>query len=125
MNKAARNGIKRLLIGQLVLTGFMTLVFAGAQGVQSAYSAVLGGVVCILPNLYFALKLFRYDGAQAAGNIIKAFYKGEAAKLLITIALFALIFKFIPIEALAFFVTFIVVQFLFWIAPWLFVNKGN
>ena len=83
-------------------------------------SAILGGLVSIVPTAYFARKLFRYQGAHAARQIINSFYKGEALKIALTIILFALVFKFFNIIPLVFFAVYIMAQMVFWFAPLIF-----
>lgn len=58
----------------------------------TAYSVLLGGLISIAPNGYFARQAFRYRGAQAAGYIARGFYQGEAGKFVLTATAFAVIF---------------------------------
>lgn len=84
----------------------------------AAYSALLGGVVCFLPNLYFAWESFRHQGAQAAKQIVRSFYKAEAVKFGLTAVLFALVFILVrPLNPISFFLTYAVVQVVHWLAP--------
>lgn len=84
----------------------------------AAYSALLGGLVCAMPNLYFAWKAFSYQGAQAAREIVRSFYKAEAVKFGLTAVLFALVFALVrPLNPISFFLTYAVVQAMHWLAP--------
>ena len=120
MNNVAKRGTKRLFLLQLAVTSVMSLVFS--SGWVSVYSAWLGGAVCILPMLYFSRKLFKHRGARQANKIVKSFYVGEAIKIALSVALFALVFLTVVIDPVAFFTTFIVVQCMHWFAPWLFAK---
>jgi ATP synthase protein I len=60
-----------------------------------ACSMLTGGVIQIVPQAYFARLAFRYRGAKQAPEILRAIYKGETGKLLLTVVLFALAFNFI------------------------------
>lgn len=120
MNRIARKGLIRLFGFQLLVTVVLSVACGVMAGIKGAYSAGLGGLICIVPNIYFAMKLFKHQGARSAKRIVQSFYKGEALKLLITIVLFAVVFVNIPLSAPSFFISFIVVQWLFWFAPWLF-----
>ena len=117
--------IKSLLVMQLVMTTAIALVLFLCNGNRSAISAVLGGIVAILPSALFARKLFQYQGARAARKIVRSFYFGEALKLLLSMALFTLVFVFYEVKPLAFFVTYIVVVISIWFAPLFFANKHN
>lgn len=79
-----------------------------------AFSFFWGGLICILPNLYFAHKLFSKTGAQAARQIIASFYISEVVKFIITVLLFIVAFKYLHINKLALFIGYIVAQFAFW-----------
>lgn len=122
-NKQGIQGAYRLLAYQLVVTILLAMVAIVISGKRDAGSVVLGGLVCIVPNAYFAKKLFQHQGARAAKQIVKNFYKGEAMKLFLTVALFALVFKFFSINPLLFFVAYMVVQLIFWFAPLIVNNK--
>lgn len=92
-------------------------------GKKEAASALLGGVVVILPSGLFAGKLFQHQGAQLARQIVKSFYLGEALKILSSVALFTLVFRLFKISPLAFFFTYIVVLMNHWFAPLIFANE--
>ncbi|MBI2786630.1 MAG: ATP synthase subunit I [Legionella longbeachae] len=106
-----------------------TLVFATLcaliYGTNAAISALLGGMVCIVPNAYFAYKLFKYQGARSAKKIVNSFYKGEALKIIISILLFTAVFISFRITPLAFFVSYIMILMTHWFAPLIIVNKQN
>jgi len=122
MNEGIKSGIKRLFAVQLWLTLIMCGLFAVFQGGPAAYSAAIAGLVCILPNVYFAIKFFKFQGARAAKKIVNAFYKGEAMKLVLTFVLFALAFAALDAVPLPFFLTYIMVQLVAWVAPWIITN---
>lgn len=60
-----------------------------------AYSALLGGLISALPNSFFAMQAFRYQGARNADRVVKSFMRGELGKIIITLMLFALSFALI------------------------------
>ena len=77
-------------------------------GGVAAYSILLGGFISIVPNGYFAWKVFRFRGAQSTALIVKSFYAGETGKLIMTGVFFALVFAGIkPLNELAVIVSFI------------------
>ena len=106
-----------LLAFQLGISVLIALIAIVVDGAMASLSALLGGLVCVVPNVYFVRQLFKYKGARAAKQIVNGFYKGEALKLLLTIALFLLVFKLIKINPLVFFVAFIAAQMVFWFVP--------
>ena len=81
-------------------------------GVDTALSALIGGLIYILPNAYFVRFAFRESGRQTAGNILRWFYVGEAGKLVLAGVLFALSFALVKsLHAVVLFTVFIVMIF--------------
>ncbi|GGC94379.1 F0F1 ATP synthase subunit I [Halopseudomonas salina] len=80
------------------------------QGYVAGYSGLLGGLVALLPNAYFAYRVYRYSGARSARVIVKEFYSGEAGKLILTAALFVLVWVGVePLEPTAVFAGYLAV----------------
>lgn len=83
------------------------VMFLLIDGVAS-YSILLGGLISIVPNGYFAWKVFRFRGARNTPLIVKSFYAGETGKLIMTGVFFALVFAGIkPLNEFAVIVSFI------------------
>lgn len=98
----------------LGLTALAMLPF----GVVVFYSAVLGALLVVLPQAYFAWRVFRFRGAQFSQSVLKSFYVGEMVKLLMTSAGFAIVFAGVhPLNAGVFMGMFLAGQLLFWFAP--------
>ena len=107
-------------VGITLVCGLIAILFISTK---AGLSALLGGLVSAVPNAFFARKLFKHQGAQAAKQIVNSFYKGEALKIMLSIALFVLVFKYFNIVPLVFFIVYIIVQAVFWFAHMIFVNK--
>ncbi len=116
-------GAQRLLLIQLGVAVLISVIALIVGDVKAALSAVAGGLVCAIPNAYFVSKLFKHNGARAARQIVNGFYKGEALKLILSVALFALVFKYLNVNPLVFFVAYIAAQMVFWFAPLIIVNR--
>lgn len=101
---------------QCVFVTFSVLLSAFSWGHDVAIALLLGGVANVVPNAYFCWKMSRQTGAQNAKAILKNFYRGEVSKLLLTAAIFGLIFRFIPVTILPVFVGFIIAQSAFWVS---------
>lgn len=115
----------RLWLVQISTTLALAMFCALLFGVQAASSALLGGVVCIVPNAFFARKLFKYQGARSAKQIVNSFYKGEALKIILSMMLFTAVFLWVKITPLAFFASYIIILMTHWFAPLIIVNKQN
>jgi ATP synthase protein I len=75
----------------------------------AAYSSLLGGTACLLPNLLFARFAFRYSAAESVGLAVRWFYIGEVIKIIVTILIFALSLLWIKnLNFAAMFITYIV-----------------
>jgi ATP synthase protein I len=107
-----------VLLTQLVVLLLAAVVLWQWRGAVSGYSGLCGGLIAWLPNLYFAYKAFRFSGARAAQAIVRSFYAGEAGKLILTAALFTLTFAGVkPLDALAVFGVFFLIQLVNWFSP--------
>jgi ATP synthase protein I len=103
---------------------FVALIFPAivlfAVGKEAALAALIGGWIAVLANLYFAVQAFRFSGARASREMVRAFYRGEAGKFVIVMLLFIAAFKLLPgvRESAAYlFSAFFVVYGIAWLAP--------
>ncbi|MCQ4348895.1 F0F1 ATP synthase subunit I [Pseudomonas stutzeri] len=87
-----RHAVFPLLLAQLVAALGAAVVMWLWKDPLAGYSTLLGGMIAFLPNLYFAYKAFRYFGARSVSAIVQSFWAGEMGKLILTAALFALVF---------------------------------
>jgi len=98
--------VYKITIVQLLILLAASLLLS-ALDLVVAYSLVLGGLVAVMPQAYFAVRVFRHRGAKSANAIAKSSYRGEIGKYVLSTAGFALIFALIePVNALAVFVGF-------------------
>jgi ATP synthase protein I len=106
--------VAKILGYQVLIIAVVSLGF-GVVGWQKAFSATIGGFAALIPNLYFA---FRVAGSveQDARKILRSFYVGESVKLLLTVALFMLIFQIPNIEILPLMAAYVAALSVFWFA---------
>lgn len=124
-NRQGLQGAQRLIACQVVITILLATIAILLSGTLAMVSVLLGGLVSIVPNAYFARKMFQYQGAREAKQIVSSFYKGEAMKIVLSIALFAIVFKYFKIVPWMFFAVYITVQMVIWFAPLIFNNNRN
>jgi hypothetical protein len=55
-----------VLLAQFVILLLAALALWQWQGVVAGYSGLCGGLIALLPNVYFAHRAFRFSGARAA-----------------------------------------------------------
>ena len=103
--------VYKVIVAQLLAAIFLSAAGFLVLGWISTYSLLLGGLISALPNAYFAHKAFRYRGARSAQKIVRELYTGEAIKLLLTGAGFALSFAIVePLNTAALFSGFVLVH---------------
>ena len=101
----------RVIVLQAAMAVLIGVLVGVMKGWVAAYSAWLGGLTALLPNMYFTYKAFQYFGARSIGAIVQSFWAGEMGKLILTAVLFAVLFLGVkPLNVLAVFVGYILVQ---------------
>lgn len=114
MTAGGTSTVAKILGYQLLIILVISLGFAIGEW-QKALSPALGGLAAFIPNLYFALRIAG-SGEQEARKILRSFYTGETVKLLLTAALFMLIFQIPNIEILPLLTGYIAALSVFWFA---------
>ena len=77
----------------------------------------VGGLICVLPNAFLALRMFANGPDADPRSIVRAAYFGEVGKLALTALLFAAAFVAIkPLSAGYLFAGYILAQSVFWVA---------
>jgi ATP synthase protein I len=96
---------------QFLVGAVLAAVLWGVFGNVAGYSAMMGSLICVIPNAFLALRLVvprRDPGAQA---LINAAWIGEIGKLALTVLFFTLVFTLVrPLSAAALFAGFIATQ---------------
>ena len=113
VNSTASSGnpILVILLAQLGLSVALAALFWGIGGFVSGYSALLGGMTCLIPNAFLALRLVVPRRDPGAGSLIRAAYIGELGKLALTVLMFSLVFTLVrPLAAGALFAGFVGAQ---------------
>src|SRR5262249_39249912 len=113
----------RIIYWQLILIMGLALVLFLLQGIQSGFSALLGGMAYWLPTLLFVWRVFAKTTAKAAKQFLLLFVAGEGVKLLLSAILFVLIVKYLPIHVLSVLIGFVGAVVSFWIASMLLLTK--
>jgi ATP synthase protein I len=107
--------VSKIISYQILIIILLTAGFTLMGGKSYALSAALGGAAAFIPNLYFALRVYKSAG-QEARKIVKSFYAGESGKLLLTGALFVMIFQLPNIQILPLLAVYIAALSVFWFA---------
>ncbi len=103
--------IAKILLGQLGLSVVLAVLFWGIGGRVYGYSALLGGLTCVIPNAFLALRLVVPRRDPGASDLVRAAYIGEIGKLALTVLMFSLVFTLVrPLAAMPLFTGFIAAQ---------------
>ena len=103
---------------QCVAAVILTVTFYLMSGKNAALSSLLGTLVFIAPQQYFAFKAFRYMGASRVTKTVQNFYSAESSKQLLVAAGFALVFSFYKeADVLALMTSFIVLVIVNGVSP--------
>jgi len=114
--KQSYSPIHQIILVQLIAT-FIVSASSLLLGWVAAYSALLGGLICVLPNAYLAFRFTRTAGLSRQQKIGR-WIQGETGKIVQSGIMFALVFIWIkPLNPLLLFLTFIGVQLMHWLVP--------
>jgi ATP synthase protein I len=103
MNTIAKPPLLRMTGIQLLILMAVALVCL-PFGRYQALSFLAGGLIHIAGGTYFAMLSFRHRGATRMANAIQLMYRGEMGKIVLTGALFVLVFVTVePLEVVALF----------------------
>ena len=105
------NIIVTVLTGQMAVGAALAALLWWMVGGVAGYSALLGGLISLLPNAFLAARIGtarREDGARA---LLRAAYMGELGKLGLTVLMFSIVFLTVrPLAAGSLFAGFIATQ---------------
>ena len=121
VSKSLTKPLRSKALKYIYLQGLVALLSASIiwliWGVLAGKSALIGGLVALLPNFVFTLYAFRFAGARQVQQVYSSIKRGAGLKYLLTILLFALVFKSTSVMLLAFFSIYLLVMCVSWFAP--------
>ena len=110
--------IVRILLAQMGVGLIVAGAGFGVSGGIAAWSALLGSLVCVLPNGFLGVRIVLAGGGGDARKLLRASYAAAAGKLLLTAAFFAVVFALVrTLEPGWFFGGFILSQAVIWASP--------
>jgi ATP synthase protein I len=102
-NKVTFKRLTIIWLQQIIVIAVVSVVVSWSKS-KADYSVLVGGMIYLLPNIYFALYAFRFRGAHAARFILLSFYRGEMGKFLLSGVGFAIAFTLVkPLDVLLLF----------------------
>lgn len=112
----------RILVLQSVLTFLLALAGLVFLGGETAISLMVGGLLCVSGNAAFAYVAYKRSAARPGPEVLASLYAAEIIKLVFIMMLFYLLFRHVPLfqeknHAISLFISFILVQQVFWFGP--------
>ena len=106
--------VKKVALYQLALLLPASAALLG-WNMQIAYSVMLGGLIQIVPQAWFARQAFRFAGARRVHSIVSSMYWGETGKVVLSAVLFTATFLLVsPLNVGALFSSFVVMILVQW-----------
>ena len=121
--------VVKISLIQLAVIVLVALMLELTQTRVIAVSALLGGLLCLLPNLYFGLRALellgprvpgadrgKVRGARASQRTVRSFYRAETGKFVLTLLGFAMVFIAVkPLNPAVLFISYGLCVILQWI----------
>lgn len=105
------NIVAKILLTQLALGAAVAVVAGVMLGPVAAFSALLGTLICVIPNGFLALRMLVARRSGDPRRMLNATYVGEAGKIGLSIGMFAVVFVWVqPLHPLMLLTGFIVAQ---------------
>lgn len=112
----------KLFIAQIVLVLLLACGWGFAN--QAVIPSILvGGVICIVPNLFFAHRFFSTKHRLRPAQILISFYVGELVKMLLSALLIVLAVMYLKMQLLPTVLSYFVANLAFWMAPAMVLKK--
>lgn len=122
-----KRGRRAFLKVYLIQGGLLSVIAAGllVKGPVEAYSALIGGLLYLLPNLYFTWRvLYTKRPVETAQQVVIGLYASEIGKMVLAAGLFSATFLLVdPLSPFSLFLTFILLQFTGWMLQWRLNNR--
>ncbi|MCE8044525.1 F0F1 ATP synthase assembly protein I [Halomonas daqingensis] len=115
-----RPDFTRLFLAQGFATLLVALLAGLRHGHEGVLSALMGGLVSLLPSLYFVWRGLRVRDGRRPRVSVMNLYQAAMGKFGLTVALFVIVFVAVPPSNPAFFfVAYVAAQLMHWLTPWL------
>jgi ATP synthase protein I len=105
-----------ITIIQLLVTLLVAACFLVSEGARAACSALEGGGVGTLAGFYFARQVLSVRIGSPAAKIAQSLYVGEIVKLLLTVALLSIAFRWLDVSPLPLLLAYIAALIAYWLA---------
>jgi ATP synthase protein I len=112
----ARRIAYSVVLWQAVVTAAVALLSFVIAGRLAGVSALLGGGISTLASLAMVVLAFRAGSSANAQSAVRAFFVGEAAKLVTLVVLFVWVLRTLKVSPLAMFAAYLATFIVYWVA---------
>ena len=105
-----------IVLYQILLLLSIGILLSAFLTAKTGLTFILGGGLSIIPGWLFGRIFFKSGTSGKAKTIVNTFYYGEGFKIILTLALFAIVFQWQDVEAVSLFAGFVATQFAYWVA---------
>ena len=105
-----------IVFWQAVTTVIVALASWVIAGELAAISALIGGGISTLASLAMVVLAFRPSASAGAMNAMRAFFAGEAAKVVTVVVLFTIVLRTLKVAPLAMFLAYMATFIVYWVA---------
>ena len=114
--RIAQQQFQKVFLIQIV-SAFLIAGVLLLHSMVTAYSALLGGFIFLLPSYFFARKALASQGKETAGTIVRQVYASEIWKMTMSVVLFSTVFILIhPLNPFSLVGTYVGLQLIAFIA---------
>lgn len=125
LKKSLQREALQLVFWQFIVTIVLSSIVLLIAGLMKGISTLLGGCAFIIPQFFFAWRVFSFAQPRLSSQFMVAFFLGEFAKLIISAVLFIIFVKYLPLHLIFTMVGFVAAIVSFWfVCGWRF-SRGN
>ena len=111
-----RRAAFRVVGGQVLMTVFLAAACLGWGTPEWAYSAAVGGLICVIPGAYLAARMFRDGRDRSPVHVLWSFYLNEVVKIALTVVMFAVAILYLELNLLVMFLAYVATTMVYWLA---------
>ena len=98
------------------MTVFLAALCLGWGTPEWAYSAAVGGLICVIPAAYLVVRMFRGGRNRTPARVLRDFYFNEVVKIALTAILFAVAILYLEVNLLVMFLAYVAATMVYWFA---------
>ena len=106
----------RVVGSQILMTAFLAAVCLAWATPQWAYSAAVGGLICVIPGAYLVARMFRGGRDRTPAGVLRRFYLSEVVKVALTTVMFAIAILYLDLNLLVMFLAYGAATMVYWFA---------